>query len=45
MSYLFILIYSGGGVREVHETFKGEASYKSLGTSVLLSENEERACL
>jgi hypothetical protein len=38
MSNTFILIYSGGGVSEVHETFKGGASYKSLGTYAILSD-------
>jgi hypothetical protein len=36
ISDLFILIYSGGGGREVHETFKGgDASYICFGTSGL----------
>jgi hypothetical protein len=35
MSNLFILIYSGGGGREVDKTLKGGSSYKSLRTSGL----------
>jgi hypothetical protein len=31
MSYLFILIYSGGGGREVREFFKAGASYVRFG--------------
>jgi hypothetical protein len=34
-SFYFILFYSGGGGREVHETFKGGPIYKMLGTSAL----------
>jgi hypothetical protein len=30
MLNLFIWIYSGGGGREVHETFKGVRSYKKV---------------
>jgi hypothetical protein len=33
MPDLFILIYSGGGTREVHEKFKESASTESFGTS------------
>jgi hypothetical protein len=36
MSNLIIWIHSGGGGREFHETLKrGDARYKSLGTSAL----------
>jgi hypothetical protein len=33
MSNLIICIYSGGGGREIYKAFKGNKSYKSLGTS------------
>jgi hypothetical protein len=36
-----IWIYSGGGKREVHETFEGDASYKSLWTPEIEVKSEK----